>query len=283
MLAPGMTIPFTTTVRGVDVPTIGYGTWEVTGSDASEGVADALAAGYRHIDTAFIYGNEEEVGQGIARSGVARHDFWLTTKVWQKDYDVDRVTASAQRSLSSLGVDHLDLLLLHWPVGGDQKVIDALGALLELRTAGTIRELGVCNTPAAMLGRLHDAVPELFNDQVEYHAQLNQDRLLDVARERDILLTAYSPLANGKGLVDQPVLKEIGAERDATPAQVAIAWLARQDGVVVLPRSTDPGRRRENLAALEVDLTPEDVARLDEFSLAGNRVIDPPFGPDWDD
>ncbi len=278
-----MTIPFTTTVRGVEVPTIGYGTWEVTGSDASEGVADALAAGYRHLDTAFIYGNEEQVGQGIARSGVARDDFWLTTKVWQKDYDTERVKSSAKRSLTSLGVDHLDLLLLHWPVGGDQRLVDALGALLELREQGTIRELGVCNTPAAMLGRLHDAVPELFNDQVEYHAQLNQDRLIDVAREREILLTAYSPLANGKGLIDQPALREIADDRKATPAQVAIAWLARQEGVVVLPRSTNPDRRRENLAALEVELAAEDVARLDELSLTGNRVIDPPFGPDWDD
>ena len=278
-----MSIPFTTTVRGVTVPTIGYGTWEVTGSDASDGVADALAAGYRHVDTAFAYGNEDEVGKGIANSGVDRDDIWLTTKVWQKDYDVDRVKKSAERSLRALGVDYLDLLLLHWPVGGDQHVIDALGALLELRETGAIRELGICNTPVKMLARLHDAVPELFNDQVEFHAQLNQDLLVDVAREREILVTAYSPLANGQGLLDQPAMKEVAAERDATPAQVAIAWLARQEGVSVLPRSTNPDRRRENLGALEVELTDEDVARLDDLSRSGRRYIDPPWAPDWND
>lgn len=283
VLATGMSIPFTTTVRGIDVPTIGYGTWEVTGEDAVEGVADALAAGYRHIDTAAAYRNEAEVGRGIARSGVSRDDFWLTTKVWQEDYAPDAVRASTERSLTSLGVEHIDLLLLHWPVGGDAAMIDALGALRDLRTAGTIRELGVCNTPAAMLGRLVDAVPELFADQVEYHAHLGQDPLLAQAREREVMVTAYSPLANGKGLIDAEPLREVAAQRNATPAQVAIAWLAHQEGVSVLPRSTNPDRRRENLAALEVDLTADDVAALDALSHTGKRYIDPPFAPDWTD
>ena len=278
-----MTIPFTTTVRGVTVPTLGFGTWEVEGDDAVEGVSDALAAGYRHVDTAFIYGNEEQVGEGIARSGVARDDFWLTTKVWKGEYAPDAVRASAERSLRSLRTDHLDLLLLHWPVGGDQAMVDALGALVGLREQGSIRELGVCNVPAAMLGRLHDAVPQLFADQVEYHAQLGADRLLEVARPREVMVTAYSPLGNGKGIIDADPVREIAAARGATPAQVAIAWLARQDGVTVLPRSTNPDRRRENLAALEVDLTAEDVSALEALSATGRRVVDPPWAPDWED
>jgi diketogulonate reductase-like aldo/keto reductase len=278
-----MSIPFTTTVRGVDVPTIGYGTWEVEGDDAVEGVSDALVAGYRHLDTAYIYGNEELVGEGIARSGVARDDFWLTTKVWKDAYAPDDVRASAERSLRSLRTDHLDLLLLHWPVGGDQVMVDALGALVGLKEQGSIRELGVCNVPAGMLARLHDAVPQLFADQVEFHAQLGAQRLLDVAGPREVMVTAYSPLGNGKGIIEADAVQDIASARGATPAQVAIAYLARLDGVTVLPRSTNPDRRRENLAALEVDLTADDVAALDELSRTGRRVVDPPWSPDWED
>ena len=162
-------------------------------------------------------------------------------------------------------------------------MVDALGALVGLREQGSIRELGVCNVPASMLGRLHDAVPQLFADQVEYHAQLGADRLLEVARPREVMVTAYSPLGNGKGIIDADPVREIAAARGATPAQVAIAWLAQQDGVTVIPRSTNPDRRRENLAALEVDLTADDVAALDALSATGRRVVDPPWSPDWED
>lgn len=278
-----MSIPFTTTVRGVEVPTLGYGTWEVEGNDAVEGVRDALDAGYRHVDTAFAYGNEELVGEGIARSGVARDDFWLTTKVLQDELAPDQVRHSAERSLRALRTDHLDLLLLHWPVGGDQVVLDALGALVGLRERGDVRELGVSNVPANMLVRLHDQVPQIFADQVEFHAQLGADRLLTAARPRQIMVTAYSPLGNGKGLVDSEPVREIASSRGATPAQVAIAYLARQDEVTVLARSTNPDRRRENLAALEVDLTCDDVAALDVLARTGKRYVDPPWAPDWQD
>lgn len=277
-----MSIPFTTTVRGVTVPTLGFGTWEVEGEDAVEGVRDALVAGYRHVDTAFAYGNEDQVGEGIAASGVPRDDIWLTTKVIQGEFEPDQVRSSAERSLRALRTDHLDLLLLHWPVGGDQVMVDALGALVGLREQGSVREIGVCNVPAGMLGRLHDAVPQLFADQVEFHAQLGADRLLEVARPREVMVTAYSPLGNGKGIIEADVVQEVAAARGVTPAQVAIAYLARQDDVTVLPRSTDPDRRRENLTALEVDLTADDVAALDTLAATGRRVVDPPWSPDWD-
>ncbi|GAB2686304.1 aldo/keto reductase [Thalassiella azotivora] len=277
-----MSIPTTKTVRGVAVPTLGIGTWEVTGDTATDTVADALAAGYRHVDTAAAYGNEEQVGEGLRRSGLARDEYWLTSKVWRDDYEPSALRASAERSLRLLGVDHLDLLLLHWPVE-DWAVMEAgLGELKALRERGLVREVGVSNAPSQLLHKALDAVPEVFADQVEYHAHLSQQKLLATAAERDVMITAYSPLANGKGLLEDPVLVEVAKERDATPGQVAIAWLARQERVTVLPRSTNPDRRRENLSALEVDLTDADVARLDELSSVRRRYIDPPFAPEWD-
>lgn len=278
-----MSIPFTKSFRGTEVPTLGIGTWEVNGDDAVEAVADALAAGYRHVDTAVGYQNHLQVAEGLKRSGLARDDYWLTTKIHFEDYDPPVLRKEAEDSLRDLGVEHLDLLLLHWPYGGDENVIGGLSELQKLRSEGSIREFGVSNVPPNMLTRLLEAAPEIFANQVEFHALLQQDKLVALCRERDVMLTAYSPLANGKGLIEQDVVKDIASQRGATPAQVAIAWLARMDGVTVLPRSTNPDRRRENLGALEVDLTDEDAQRLHELAQSNKRFIDPPFGPDWND
>ena len=278
-----MSIPTTKSFRGTEVPTLGIGTWEVNGDDAIEAVADALAAGYRHVDTAVGYQNHLQVAEGLRKSGLARGDYWLTTKIHFEDYDPPVLRKEAEDSLKELGVDYLDLLLLHWPYGGDENVIGALHELQKLRSEGHIREFGVSNVPVNMLTRLLEAAPEIFADQVEFHALLEQDKLLALARERDVMVTAYSPLANGKGLIAQEVVQDIASQRGATPAQVAIAWLARMDGVTVLPRSTNPDRRRENLGALEVELTDEDATRLDELAQSRKRFIDPPFAPDWDD
>lgn len=278
-----MSIPTHKTIRGLKVPTLGIGTWEVQGDLATETVADALAAGYRHVDTAAAYRNEEQVGEGLRRSRVPRDEYWLTTKVWRSRYAPDALRFSAERSLKALGVDHLDLLLLHWPVPEWGVVEAALGELSALRDRGLVREYGVSNFPSHLLAKALEVAPEVFADQVEYHVELSQERLVADAAEHDLMITAYSPLANGRGLLDQPVLREIAADRGATEAQVAIAWLARQERVTVLPRSTDPGRRRENLAALDVDLTADDVARLDDLSTARRRYIDPSFAPDWRD
>lgn len=278
-----MSIPFTTTVRGVQVPTLGIGTWEVTGRTASDTVADAIAAGYRHVDTAVSYGNHEQVGEGIERGGVDRDDLWITTKIWLADYAPDRLRASAEQSLKDLGVDHVDLLLLHWPPADGAETEPALHALQQLKVDGLIGELGVSNFPDHLLRPALQIAPELFADQVEYHAHLAQEKLVATALELDLMVTAYSPLAHGEGLTAEPVVTDIASSHGVTPAQVCIAWLARQGNVTVLPRSTNPDRRRENLAALEVDLTPADVARLDELSRTKKRYIDPPFAPVWDD
>jgi diketogulonate reductase-like aldo/keto reductase len=276
--------PGTKTVRGVAVPTIAIGVFEVEPGETEETVADALAAGYRHVDTAVAYGNEEEVGRGLARSGVDRDDVWVTTKVWMQDYAPRDLRASAEASLRRLGIERIDLLLLHWPPEDGSELAPALEELQRLRSDGLIRELGVSNFPAYMLREAIAIAPEVFADQVEYHAKLSQHEIRQVADEADLLIEAYAPLGGSAGdMVEEPVLEEIAAAHDATPAQVAIAWLARQDRVVVLPRSTNPDRRRENLAALELDLTPDETARIDELSERRERNFDPPFAPDWRD
>jgi 2,5-diketo-D-gluconate reductase B len=276
--------PFTKTVRGVAVPTIAIGVFEVEPGETEETVADALAAGYRHVDTAVAYGNEEEVGRALARSGVDPDEVWVTTKVWMNDYAPPDLRRSAEASLRRLGLDRIDLLLLHWPPRDGSELAPALEELQRLRADGLIRELGVSNFPAYMLRDAVAIAPELFADQVEYHAKLSQHEIRQVADESDLLVEAYAPLGGSAGdMVGEPLLKEIASAHDASPAQVAIAWLAHQDRVVVLPRSTNPERRRENLAALEVELTPEETAQLDELSERRERNFDPSFAPDWRD
>jgi 2,5-diketo-D-gluconate reductase B len=276
--------PSTKTVRGVEVPTVAIGVFEVDPGETEETVADALAAGYRHVDTAAMYGNEEEVGRGLKRSGVDRDEVWVTTKVWFDDFAPDRLRASAERSLRLLGIDRIDLLLLHWPPQDSSELGPALEELQRLRSEGLIRELGVSNFPGYMLREALDITDEIFADQVEYHAKLSQRELLEIAADRDLLIEAYAPLGgSASDMIEEPVLSEIADAHGVSPAQVAIAWLAHQDRVVVLPRSTNPERRRENLAALEVDLSDEETARIHELSERRERNFDPSFAPDWRD
>ena len=279
-----MSAPFIKTVRGVEVPTVAIGVFEVEPGETEETVADALAAGYRHVDTATAYGNEEEVGAGIRRSGVDRDEVWVTTKVWIDDFAPDGVRASAEGSLERLGIERIDLLLMHWPPQAPGELRPALEEMQRLRADGLIRELGVSNFPGYRLREALEITDEVFADQVEYHPKLSQHELRDLAAEHDLLLEAYAPLGGSAGdMMSEPVLKEIADARGVSPAQVALAWLAHQDRVVVLPRSTDPDRRRENLAALEVELSDEETARIDELSERRERAFDPSFAPDWRD
>ena len=279
-----MASPFTKTVRGVEVPTMGFGVFEVDPAETEEAVTDALRAGYRHIDTASMYGNEEGVGRGLKASGVDRDEVWVTTKVWMEDLAPEELRASAERSLNKLALEHVDLLLIHWPPSDQEELAPALEELAKLRAEGKIRELGVSNFPGYMLREALELQPEIFADQVEYHAKLSQRELLEIAADNDLLIEAYAPLSGSGGdVVEEEVLAEIAEAHDATPGQVALAWLARQDRVVPLPRSTDPDRRRENLAALEIDLSDEEAARIDELSEQRERNFDPSFAPDWRD
>ncbi len=270
----------TLSVRGVSVPRLGFGTWQVTGLAAREGVRDALQLGYRHIDTARMYANEVQVGEGLRESGVPREEVWLTTKVWIDAARASDLRRSAEQQLTDLGVDRLDLLLLHWPAPG-VPLAETLGALAGLREEGLIRELGVSNFPSALL-REAAALAPVFTNQVEYHAYLAQDAVLDACHESSVMLTAYSPFARGR-LLDDPVLVDVAAAHDATPGQVALAWLLAQELVAAIPKASSNERRAENLAALELELSPEEHDRIGALRSRGIRTADPSgLAPTWD-
>ena len=267
-------------VRGVSVPRLGFGTWQLTGRAAREGVRDALQLGYRHIDTARMYANEVQVGEGLRESGVPREEVWLTTKVWIDAARASDLRRSAEQQLTDLGVDRLDLLLLHWPAPG-VPLAETLGALAGLREEGLIRELGVSNFPSELL-REAAALAPVFTNQVEYHAYLAQDAVLAACHESSVMLTAYSPFARG-GLLDDPVLGDVAAAHDATPGQVALAWLLAQELVAAIPKASSNERRAENLAALELELSPDEHDRIGALRSRGIRTADPSgLAPTWD-
>jgi 2,5-diketo-D-gluconate reductase B len=242
-------------------------------------VRDALEIGYRHIDTARAYENEDEVARGIAASGVERGDIFLTTKIFLDDYRPDRLRRATEDSLRRLETDYLDLLLLHWP-HPEMAMEPSLEAMSELRDAGRIRQLGVSNFPAGMLARAVQVAP-VFTDQVEYHPFLDQERLLDVARENDVIVTAYSPLAHGR-VPEDPALTRIGEAHGKTAGQVAIRWLLDQPGVITIPKASSHERRQENFEVFDFELTDDERAEIDALP-KDVRTADPVFAPDWND
>jgi 2,5-diketo-D-gluconate reductase B len=234
----------TSEVKGVGVPAIGFGTWLVTGSDATDGVRDALEIGYRQIDTARAYENEREVGRGIAESGVPRDEIFLTTKVPHDEATAAEVDRDADESLERLGVDYLDLLLLHWP-NPEVPLEETLTAMSKVREDGRTRQIGVSNFPAGLLRQALDIAP-VFCDQVEYHPFLDQSRLLELARADDVLITAYSPLAHGK-----------------------------------VPKASSHERRVENFDVFDFTLSDEDREEIDRLP-KDIRTANPPWAPEWD-
>jgi 2,5-diketo-D-gluconate reductase B len=265
-------------VNGVRVPAIGYGTWLVTGQNATDGVREALEMGYRQIDTARAYENEREVGRGIAESGVPRDEIFLTTKVPHDEATAAEVDRDADESLERLGVDHLDLLLLHWP-NPDVPLEETLNALNKVREDGRTRSIGVSNFPAGLLKQALEIAP-IFCDQVEYHPFLEQSRLLELARENDVLITAYSPLAHGK-VPDDETLKRIGDRYDKSAGQVALRWLLDQPGVSPIPKASSHERRQENFDVFDFTLSDEDREEIAGLP-KDVRTANPPWAPDWD-
>jgi 2,5-diketo-D-gluconate reductase B len=262
------------------IPRIGFGTWRLSGRGCEEGVADALSAGYRHIDTAAMYGNEEEVGRGLRASGVERAHVWVTTKVWVDALEPKELRASLERSLRRLDLDQVDLLLIHWP-SPDVPLERTLEAMTELREEGKTREIGVSNFSSTLFREALDIAPVIVN-QVEYHPLLSAQAVLEVCEERDVELTAYRPLAKGK-INREPVLVEIAEAHGKTPAQVALRWLIEQPRVSAVPKASTPERRRENLDIFDFELTAEERRRIDALPKDRREVEMAPWGqPDWD-
>jgi len=265
-------------VQGTRVPALGFGTWLIPGPDAADAVRDALEIGYRHIDTARAYENEREVGRGIADSGVPRSEIFLTTKVPHTDAAPDLVERDAEESLGRLGVDQIDLLLLHWP-NAEVPLEQTLNALDKLKDDGRVRQIGVSNFPAGLLRQALELAP-IFANQVEYHPFLSQERALDVARAHDVLTTAYSPLAHGR-VPGDATLQRIGDAHGRTAGQVALRWLLDQPLVSPIPKASSHARRAENIAVFDFELTHSERAEIDALP-KDVRTADPPWAPDWD-
>ena len=266
------------TVNGDDVPALGLGTWQISGPACRRAVRDALAVGYRHIDTAQAYGNEAEVGSGIADADIDRDEVFLTTKVWHRNLAHDAVLRTTDESLQKLGTDYVDLLLIHWPVD-DVPLRETLDAMMELRDRGKARHIGVSNFTPSLLERAIDHAPIACN-QVEYHPYLGQGSLLKIARTHDLMLTAYSPLARGR-VTSDPTLTAIADDHDKTAAQVALRWLVQQDRVSTIPKAASHDHRVANFDIFDFELSDDEMEKVNALE-RGQRVIDPGFAPDWE-
>ena len=272
------TIETTLTVQQTTIPKLGFGTWRITGDACVEAVRDALELGYDHVDTARAYGNEAQVGQALHDSGRNRDDVFITTKLWYSDLSAIGVHDQLEESLRDLRTEYVDLLLIHWP---DRRIppAETLTAMLDAREAGRVRHLGVANFPSAMLREALEHAPLLCN-QVEYHPYLGQPQILELARERDLVVTAYSPLAQGEVLRD-PVIGEIAESHRRTPAQVVLRWLLDQPNVAAVPKAASREHRAANLEIFDFELTDEQRGRIAGLE-RGHRTIDPSWAPDWD-
>jgi 2,5-diketo-D-gluconate reductase B len=249
------------TIKGEKVPSLGLGTYRLTGEACVRAVGRALSMGYRHLDTAQMYGNEAEVGRGIEDSGVERGEIFLTTKVWPSDFAHDRVKTKTRESLKKLRTDYVDLLLKHWP--GDVPLGETLGAMRELQEEGSVLHIGVSNFSPSLVEEAAGHA-EVFCNQVQYHPYRIQDALLDQAQEMDYLLTAYTPLSRG-GVQGDATLKEIGEAHEKTATQVALRWLVQQEKVSAIPKATGEEHLSENLDVFDFELSEEEMDRI--FSL----------------
>lgn len=267
---------FKQAAEGTDMPAIGLGTWQLRGQEATDAVRQALETGYRHIDTARMYGNEEAVGKGIADSSVDREDVFLTTKVWRDHLEPDALVDEAHAALDALGTEYVDQLLIHWP-NEDVPLADSLEALDGLREEGVARSIGVSNFTEGLVHDALDIVDTIAVDQVEMHVYNQQQELRKCLDDNGLILTAYSPLARGR-VTEDPLLREIGEEHDRTAAQVALRWLIQQDNVVAIPKTGDQHHQQQNLGAMEFELTGEDMDRIRGLD-RGQKLVDPEFAP----
>ncbi len=259
------------------MPMLGLGTWENTDPEACRNaVATALEMGYRHVDTAQIYGNEAEVGDGIARADVDREEVFLATKVWIDNLAPEDVRRTTEESLDRLGVDAVDLMYVHWPAR-EYDAEETLNAFNELYDDGLIERIGISNfEPEQVAEAVEISDAPIFANQVELHPLLQQPELREACAEHDVEVVAYSPLARGN-VFDVPELTEVAEKHGASEAQVSLAWL-REKGVTAIPKATSEAHIRDNWESLGVTLDDEDVAAIDAIGREDRRV-DPGFAP----
>lgn len=271
------TSPLLTLNDGKKIPQLGFGVYKTPNDEVEAAIECAFEAGYRHIDTAKLYDNEEGVGRAVRNSGLERSSVFVTTKVWNDDHGREKTRRACEESLERLGLDYVDLYLIHWPMPMNGLAVDTWEELIKLREEGLVTSIGVANFPAQRIDELTEAtgvVPVL--NQIELNPYFAQNDLREANRERGVLSQAWAPLHRGKGLFDDPIIREIAERLEATPAQVVLAW-HRALGTIAIPKSVTPSRIRENFGALNVRLTPEDLAAIAALDRgeAGRTGFDP--------
>ena len=266
--------PSVTLNDGVAIPQLGFGVYKVEAADAERVVGEALEAGYRHIDTAKLYGNEAEVGRAVRASGIPRDEVFVTTKIWNDDHGYDPARRAFDAAMDRLGLDVVDLLLIHWPAPGQGRYVDTWRALEALRAEGRVRSIGVSNFHIHHLHRLleeTEVVPSV--NQIELHPKLQQHELRTFDALHGIATEAWSPLGRG-AVLDDPVVTAIAHRTGKTPAQVVIRWHL-QLGNVVIPKSVTPARIVENISVFDFELDPEAMAAMSTLDSGGRLGADP--------
>ena len=269
--------------NGANIPALGFGTWTLEGDDAKSLVSEALNCGYKHVDTAAMYGNEAAVGEGIRASGAARDDVFLTTKIWHTDLAAGDLKASLQASLDRLKFDQVDLALIHWPSSNGVPLPESIEALNACHAEGWARHIGVSNFPVKLLDEAVSLSSQpLVCNQVEYHPMLNQDAVHGACRRHGMAMVSYCPLYRGGDAFSAAPVANAAEAHGKSPAQIILRWHVQQDGVVAIPRTRTPARIPENLAIFDFELSGEEMAAISALTAAGSRICDFAFSPEWD-
>lgn len=267
--------------NGISIPKLGYGTWQLEGQAAIDGVKYALGEGYRHIDTAQAYGNEAEVGKAVESSGLPRAEIFLTTKIWRDNVAAKNLAASLEESLTRLRTDYVDLLLIHWPVK-EVPFLETLEALQKVQQQGKAKLIGVSNFTVAQLREVVDVLGvELATNQVEYHPYLSQKPVFDFLRQHEMFLTAYSPLGRSRLFAD-PVIAGIAQKHGRSPSQIILRWHVQQPDVVAIPKSATPANISSNYDIFGFALTEEEMQNITALTAKNQRFVNPGFAPEWD-
>jgi 2,5-diketo-D-gluconate reductase B len=266
--------------NGARIPTVGLGTMTLKGDVCVTAVSTALRQGYRHLDTAERYGNETEVGEGLRASGIDRKEVFITTKVYQDKLAPADFEASFEESLQKLKLPAVDLLLIHWP-NPAVPLADTMRVLCKARKDGRARHIGIANFTLALIEEAVKLATEpLVTNQIEVHPFLDQSKVMAACKTHGLSVTAYCPLARGKVPAD-PVLARIGQAHGKTASQAALRYLV-QLGIIVIPRSSNPGRLAENLAIFDFTLSEAEMAEIAKLKRPDGRVVNPPHAPTWD-
>jgi diketogulonate reductase-like aldo/keto reductase len=268
--------------NGARIPLIGLGTWELRGRTCARVVENALRLGYRHIDTAEMYENEREVGEGLHASGVERAQVFVTTKIWPSHFEPRALERSSKESLARLRLTHVDLLLLHWP-NPQVPLTDTIGALCKVKRAGLTRHIGVSNFTVALIEEVTRLASEpLACDQIELHPYIDQSKVISACRSHGLAVVAYSPIARGNA-TDDAMLARIGRAHGKSAAQVALRYLVQQQ-IAVIPRTSRVERLSENFAIFDFTLSEEEMLEIASLSQRGRRIVDYAYlgSPKWD-